>query len=257
MRDDLKVGLLVSDTTSVGGAGGGTGAQIAHTAQQTAGQGAAVVTQQTSEVTETVKQQAATVTQEAATQARQLAAGLRERLGGETRAQGERLVRNLRGLADELQRMGGHGRPDSVATTVVRGLAEGGHQAADHLEQRGPGGLLDEVQDFARRRPGLFLAGAALAGFAVGRTGKDVATAPSDHHSGAGTGTAAQPGLENEARPTAPLPAVGAVDEPSAGPRHYGQPQSTPPAAPLSGTSGPPLPSPDVPSQWPQPDSGR
>jgi len=247
----------VSDTTSASGAGGGTGAQIAHGAQEKAGEGAAVVTQQASEVTETVKQQAATVTQEAATQARQLAAGLREQLGGETRAQGERLAQNLRSLADELQQMGGHGQADSVATTVVRRLAEGGHQVADHLERRGPGGLLDEVQDFARRRPGVFLAGAALAGFAVGRTGKDVVTAPTGHGNGNGNGVDAPDAPESQAWPTAPLPAASAIDETATAPRHYGQPASAPLTEPVSGTSGSPLPSPEAPGQWPQPGTGR
>jgi hypothetical protein len=40
--------------------------------------------------------------------------------------------------------------------------------------------VLREVQDFARRRPGAFLATALAAGFVVGRLGKVVAKADSD-----------------------------------------------------------------------------
>jgi hypothetical protein len=37
------------------------------------------------------------------------------------------------------------------------------------LEDRGPQALVDDVSRFARRRPGVFLLGAGLAGFAIGR----------------------------------------------------------------------------------------
>ena len=43
------------------------------------------------------------------------------------------------------------------------------HGAASWLEQREPADLLDEVRNFARRRPGTFLIGAAVAGLAAGR----------------------------------------------------------------------------------------
>jgi hypothetical protein len=48
---------------------------------------------------------------------------------------------------------------------------------ADYLDRHGPEGVLREVQDFARRRPGAFLATALAAGFVVGRLGKGVAKA--------------------------------------------------------------------------------
>ena len=40
---------------------------------------------------------------------------------------------------------------------------------ADRLDEGGPQGLLDDVTDFARRRPVVFLAAAGVAGFVVGR----------------------------------------------------------------------------------------
>jgi hypothetical protein len=40
---------------------------------------------------------------------------------------------------------------------------------ASRLEQRGPQGVMDDMSRFARRRPGLFLAGAVGAGFVAGR----------------------------------------------------------------------------------------
>lgn len=59
-------------------------------------------------------------------------------------------------------------------------MADGGRQLADYLDHHGPDGVLREVQDFARRRLGAFLATALAAGFVVGRLGKSVAKADPD-----------------------------------------------------------------------------
>jgi hypothetical protein len=69
---------------------------------------------------------------------------------------------------------------NSPAGQVVRRLGEGGRRAADYLEDRGPEGLLDDVQEFARRKPGTFLLIAAAAGFAVGRLGRAAMAASKD-----------------------------------------------------------------------------
>jgi len=68
-------------------------------------------------------------------------------------------------------------RSGTPAATVVSRVADGGRQLADYLDQHGPDGVLRDVQDFARRRPGAFLATALAAGFVVGRLGKGVAKA--------------------------------------------------------------------------------
>jgi len=67
---------------------------------------------------------------------------------------------------------------------VVSRVADGGRQLADYLDRNGPDGVLREVQDFARRRPGAFLATALAAGFVVGRIGKGVAKADPDAGNG-------------------------------------------------------------------------
>jgi hypothetical protein len=63
---------------------------------------------------------------------------------------------------------------------VVSRIADSGRQFADYLDHHGPEGVLREVQDFARRRPGAFLASALAAGFVVGRLGKGIAKADSN-----------------------------------------------------------------------------
>lgn len=170
-----------------------------------AGEGATVVAENASEVTATVKDQAAEVAGEAAAQARDLVAEARDQLQEQARSQTRRLAENVRRLADELQEMAHDGKPDSTAAAAMAQLAQGGHRAASHLESRGPDGLVSEVQDFARRRPGLFLAGAAVAGFALGRVGKGVGAAGA-------TGSGRRPAEESSGRlPAAgrPAPAVG------------------------------------------------
>jgi len=68
-------------------------------------------------------------------------------------------------------------RADGPAAAVVSRMADGGRQLADYLDRNGAEGMLREAQDFARRRPGVFLATALAAGFLVGRLGKSVAKA--------------------------------------------------------------------------------
>ena len=65
--------------------------------------------------------------------------------------------------------MAAKGGQSGVATEVAQQAAERIHGAASWLEQREPADLLQAVRDFARRRPGVFLASAAAAGLAAGR----------------------------------------------------------------------------------------
>ncbi|GAA3398761.1 hypothetical protein [Streptomyces roseoviridis] len=171
-------------------------AAVAQTAQDKAGEGAALVGGKAAEVGGTAKEQAANVVGEATAQARSLVDDLRGQLQGQAQTQTGRLAENVRRLAQELREMSEGGKPDSTVAGVARQLADGGEQAAARIEQRGPDGLVGDLQDFARRRPGAFLAGAAVAGFLVGRAGKGVSAASSADSgsggsSGAGSGSAA------------------------------------------------------------------
>lgn len=162
-------------------------AAVARTAQEKAGEGAALVGDKAAEVADTAKQEMAHVAGEATAQARDLVDGLREQLQDQAQSQTQRLAENVRRLADELRDMSeGSGNRDSTTAGVVRKIADGGHQVASRLESRGPDGLMSDLQNFARRRPGVFLAGAALAGFAVARTGKGISAAPAPGSTGVG-----------------------------------------------------------------------
>jgi hypothetical protein len=147
--------------------------------KRVANQGAQAAGQAAGEVTDTAKEQAQRVGQEAKTQVRSVASDVRDRLGEQARNQNDNLVSTIRRTADQLDEMRGD-RSGSPAATVVSRVADSGRQLADYLDHNGPEGVLREVQDFARRRPGAFLATALAAGFVVGRLGKSVAKADSD-----------------------------------------------------------------------------
>ncbi|NJC69478.1 hypothetical protein HC031_07055 [Planosporangium thailandense] len=141
--------------------------------RQTVGEATDAATQAAGNVTDTAADQARQVAGEVSDQARGVAAELRDQVGGQVRTQNDRLVDGIRRMADELDGMVGDG-DSSPARTVVSRVAQGSRQMADYLADRGPEGVLDEVQDFARRRPGAFLATALVSGFVIGRLGKGV-----------------------------------------------------------------------------------
>jgi len=145
-------------------------------AKEVAGQTKEAAGQAASDVKDTAKEQAQRVAGEAKSQVRNVASELRSKAGDQARTQNDRLVGTIRQTADQLDEMRGD-RGDSPAATVVSRVADSGRQLADYLESNGPEGVLREVQEFARRRPGAFLASALAAGFVVGRLGKGVAKA--------------------------------------------------------------------------------
>ena len=228
-----------------GGSGGSDKAkQVASRTGQATGEAA-------SDVKDTAKEQAQRVGYEARTQARNLASDVRDRVGQQARTQNDQLVGTIRQTADHLEEMRG-GRTDTPAATVVSRVADSGRQLADYLERNGPEGVLREVQDFARRRPGAFLASALAAGFVVGRLGKSVAKAdpnagkpgndafvsgtgapsgyPAASTSGYTTGTTAYP----DESPTAVFADTPTADYPSTGTPNAGYPA----AGTTPGTAG-------------------
>jgi uncharacterized protein YjbJ (UPF0337 family) len=148
------------------------------TAKQVAGQAKEATGQAATEVKDTAQEQVQRVAHEAKAQARNVVGDVRDKVGEQARSQNDKLVGSIRQTADHLDEMRGD-RVDGPAAQVVSRVADGGRQLADYLDRNGPEGVLREVQDFARRRPGAFLATALAAGFVVGRLGKSVAKADS------------------------------------------------------------------------------
>ncbi|MFJ5998868.1 hypothetical protein [Streptomyces sp. NPDC092370] len=164
----------------------GRAQQAGQTAKQEASATAGQAREGASEVVGTAAEQVKAVTGEARAQAGAMAGDLRSRVAEEAESQARRGAQVMRGWADDLSGLAQSAEKDSPVKSLVVQAADRGHRAADYLDARGVGGLAGEVQDFARRRPGAFLGGAVLAGFAVGRLAKAGSKAD-------GSGAAAQP----------------------------------------------------------------
>jgi hypothetical protein len=137
-------------------------------------------------VAQTAADQAREVVSETARQARDLAGEAGGHARDQAYVQQQRAAHQLRSVADELQEMAAKGGQSGVATEVAHQAAERIHGAASWLEQREPGDLLQAVRDFARRRPGVFLAGAVAAGLAAGRLTRGMTDAARSGSQGSG-----------------------------------------------------------------------
>lgn len=177
---------------------------VAGTAAEQASNVASTATDQAKEVAGQAVAQASTVVTEAKTQVKDLVG----QAGGELRSQGdaqtEKLAESLRGLAGQVQALV-EGRPEEAGP-----LPDLARQATDQLQslasRMGDGGIqgvAGELQTFARRRPGAFLAGAAVVGFAAGRLLRGAQAASSE------AAPAPQPSPAGMPAPPAPLPATG------------------------------------------------
>jgi vacuolar-type H+-ATPase subunit H len=133
----------------------------------------------TSQVTQTATEQAQQVTQDVRRQAKQLADETKNQLSGQASSQRDQAVSSLRSLGDELSDMSDGSPQSGLGTQLAREGSDLTRKVADFLEQREPAQLLEEVRQLARRRPGAFLIGAALAGVAVGRLTRGAVSANS------------------------------------------------------------------------------
>jgi hypothetical protein len=122
-----------------------------------------------SRVTQTAADQAREVASETARQARDLLGEAGGQVRDQSSVQQQKAASQLRSVADELHEMVAKGGQSGLATEVAQQAADRLHGAASWLEQREPADIVQAVRDFARRRPGMFLAGAVAAGLAAGR----------------------------------------------------------------------------------------
>lgn len=210
-------------------------AEVGRTATESAGQVAGVA-----------KEQARQVASETTRQARDLFDQGVEQLRGQAREGQQRVAGGLRELAEQFRQMCDGTDSPGMATSLVRQASERASDAASWLESRQPGDLIDEVRNFARRRPGTFLAASALAGALVGRLTRNVMSSteespesgrvptPRSEYPAADTG---QPGAATAypVPPASPMPPAGPGQLPLGYPSQpaYGTP---PPYGPGSAT---------------------
>jgi hypothetical protein len=154
----------------------GTGAGTSSTAKDTAKQAGASAKQVAGDVTGTAKEQGKHVAGAVGAQARSVLSDVRQTVKGQVGSGHSAAADQVRKFAEDLGGLTG-GDTSSPAGRVVSQLSDTGHRAADYLQDRGPEGLLEDVQSFARRKPGTFLLAAAAAGFVIGRLGRSTVKA--------------------------------------------------------------------------------
>lgn len=169
--------------------------------------------------TQTAKSNAADVAHEARTQASDVAhvAGdqlqgawhdLRRDLRGQAAQQTERAGTSLRRLDGQLQALRSGDREGAGPLTgYADQLQHRVQRLAQRVEDDGFDGLVGEVRTFARRRPGLFLASAAAAGFVAGRLIRGAAD--NGNNGNNSNGATSRPDAAASTRPTPPLTAPG------------------------------------------------
>jgi hypothetical protein len=128
-----------------------------------------------------VRGEASNVAGEAKQQTKNLLGQARSELQEQAATQQQRLASGIREMSDQLRSMADGGDPQpGLGNDLVRQTSQRADDVAAWLDQRDPGALVQDVQDFARRRPGAFLAVAAGAGLIAGRLMRGTAAARSD-----------------------------------------------------------------------------
>ena len=191
------------------------GKEVAGAAAQQGKEVAGTAAQQGKEVASTAAAGAQQVAGEAAREIKDVARtateeirGLVGQVSGELQTQAstqtDRLAGGLRTLSGQLQKAAS-GEPLEAGPN--RDLASQAGSTFDQLSTRlsdgGVEGLVQDVSSFARRKPGVFLAGAAAAGFFAGRILRGAQAAAKDEGSSPSTGS-----VGGMSRPGATMPAV-------------------------------------------------
>ncbi len=178
---DINEGFIPTTPTTTGtdtseGMAGVAREQAAHVAETAQESGQHVV--------DTAKDEAANVAREAKYQLTDLYEQAQDEVKDQAAVQQERVAARLRDVSDQFTEMARNSSTAGMATDLVHEAAARTGEIASWLDQRDPGALLDEVRSFARRRPGTFIAVAAVAGVLAGRLTRSVASGVSESSAG-------------------------------------------------------------------------
>jgi hypothetical protein len=158
------------ETRRVQSAAKGQAKQVKGTAATQTKVVARTANQDVKQLADTVRTQADQVKGELAGQAREMFEETRGQLEDQADVQATRLARALFQVGSQAVALS-EGRPEQAGPLVdyAEQAATWLDTCAAQIEERGLEGLATDVVDFARRRPGVFLAGAAVLGLGVGR----------------------------------------------------------------------------------------
>lgn len=158
----------------------GEAKNVGQTAAEAGSQVASVATDQAKQVAHETQRQAKDLLEQGRTQVKDQVVSQQQKAGQSLSS----LAQELRALADGTS----EGAP-GPARDLLQQASSSVENFASMLQSREPAQLLDDVRSFARRRPGLFLLGAAAAGVLAGRLTSGVKAAHSGNGS-TGGGTA-------------------------------------------------------------------
>lgn len=196
-------------------------ANVARTATDSASAVAGSATTAAADVTGAAKEQAANVIGEGLDQAKDLVETVRTQVGEQVSTQSDRLTTGLRSISTQLN----EGDTSGVVGKVLSEAGQRIEQFAGHVERAGPQGLVDDLRAYAKRNPGTFLLGAAVAGLVSGRlakglsAGKQTSAPPAPR----AAGTAAGDPLAGVTAPRGTGVTAGYVPAPDLG-TSYGEP---------------------------------
>ncbi|MEU8264100.1 hypothetical protein AB0C02_26185 [Micromonospora sp. NPDC048999] len=145
-------------------------------ARRAASQVGQQTTQAGGQVGHAVAEQGRQLAAQARQEARNLSGEATSQLHDQARTQQHRAAEGLRGLGRELGSMADRGGDTGMAGEAVRRAAMVADRTAGWLDEREPGEVMDDVRGYARQHPGMFLAGAAVAGVLVGRLTRNLAS---------------------------------------------------------------------------------
>jgi len=147
---------------------------VGQTAAQAGSQVASTATEQAKEVAAETQRQAKDLLDQGRTQVKEQVVSQQQKAGQGLTS----LAQELRALADGSS----EGAP-GPARDLLQQASSSVESFASMLQNKEPAELLDEVRRFARRKPGLFLLGAAAAGVLAGRLTSGVKAAHTDSSS--------------------------------------------------------------------------
>ena len=131
-------------------------------------------------VADAARQEASGVAAEAVHQGRDLLGQAQDQVGQQAAQGQQRLAAGLLSFSDELSSMADGSSQSGVAADLARNVASRARDAGQWLGDRKPAQVVDEIQSFARRRPGVFLALAAGTGLVAGRLTRGMKAASND-----------------------------------------------------------------------------
>lgn len=120
-------------------------------------------------VVQAAKLEAGNVASEATSEAKDLLRQAKLGLGSQAGAQQQKAAEGIRTISSQLQAMADAPGQQGVASDLVRQAATRTSAVASWVEGADPGTLLNDMQSFARRKPGTFLLISAGAGLLAGR----------------------------------------------------------------------------------------